>query len=143
VITGKVSVDKKKISFYAETAANLTSHTGNNWMLLLIDADNNSQTGWYGYDYLVNRKVKNEATTTLMRYDGSSWKEVADLAYRYEANKMELSIPRDLLGLNGDKFIFDFKWSDNPAELKDPISFCTDSDTAPNRRFNYRMIWSK
>jgi len=143
VITGKVSVDKKMISFYAETAANLSSHTGNNWMLLLIDADNNSQTGWYGYDYLVNRKVKNEATTTLMRYDGSSWKEVADLAYRYEANRMELSIPRDLLGLNGDKFTFDFKWSDNPAELKDPISFCTDGDTAPNRRFNYRMIWSK
>lgn len=143
VITGKVSVGKKMISFYAETAANLTPHTGNNWMLLLIDADNNSQTGWYGYDYLVNKEVKSETTTTLMRYDGSSWKEVADLAYRYEANRMEVSIPRDLLGLNGNKFTFDFKWTDNPAELKDPISFCTDGDTAPNRRFNYRMIWSK
>jgi hypothetical protein len=143
VITGKVSVDKKMISFYAETAANLTSRTGNNWMLLLIDADNNSQTGWYGYDYLVNKEVKSETTTTLMRYDGSLWKEVADLAYRYEANRMEVSIPRDLLGLNGNKFTFDFKWTDNPAELKDPISFCTDGDTAPNRRFNYRMIWSK
>ena len=28
----------------------LTPHTGNNWMLLLIDADQNHDTGWYGYD---------------------------------------------------------------------------------------------
>ena len=26
-------------------------------MLLLIDADQNHDTGWYGYDYLVNKKV--------------------------------------------------------------------------------------
>lgn len=143
VITGKVAVDKKMISFYAEAASNLTPHTGNNWMLLLIDADQNSETGWYGYDYLVNQKVKSESITTLMRYEGNFWKELADVPYRYEANKLELAIPRDLLGLEGTQFTFDFKWSDNPAELKDPISFCTDGDTAPNRRFNYRLIWSK
>ena len=34
----------------------LTSHTDNNWMLLLIDADQNHDTGWYGYDYLINKK---------------------------------------------------------------------------------------
>ena len=143
MITSKVVVDKKNISFYAETSAALTPHTDNNWMLLLIDADNNPQTGWYGYDYLVNQKVKSENTTTLMRYDGDSWKELADLPYRYDVNKLELAIPRDLLGLEGTRFTFDFKWSDNPAELKDPISLCTDGDTAPNRRFNYRMIWKK
>lgn len=143
VTTSKVAVDKKMISFYAEAASNLTPHTGNNWMLLLIDADQNSETGWYGYDYLVNQKVKSENITTLMRYEGNFWKELADVPYRYEANELELAIPRDLLGLEGTRFTFDFKWSDNPAELKDPISFCTDGDTAPNRRFNYRLIWSK
>ena len=147
IITSKVAVDKQSISFYAETAANLTTATGNNWMLLLIDTDNNPATGWYGYDYLINKKVKDGQTTTLMHYDTAHpenpWVEVADLNYRCSGNKLELSVPRKLLGLSGDQFTFDFKWSDNAAELKDPISLCTDGDTAPNRRFNYRCIWKK
>ena len=116
-------------------------------MLLLIDADNNPQTGWYGYDFVVNKSVKNDNTTTIMRYDStqkaSPWVEVADLKFSYSANELEISIPRKLLGLTGNLFTFDFKWSDNPAELKDPISFCTNGDTAPNRRFNYRYIWKQ
>ena len=47
------------------------------------------------------------------------------------------------LGLTGDGFTFDFKWSDNAYELEDPISFCLHGDTAPNRRFNYRCIWNR
>jgi len=147
IITSKVAVDKQNISFYAETSATLTASTDNNWMLLLIDADNNPATGWYGYDYLINKKVKDGQTTTLMRYDAAHpenpWVEVADLKYRCSGNKLEVSVPRKLLGLSGDQFTFDFKWSDNAAELKDPISLCTDGDTAPNRRFNYRCIWKK
>lgn len=147
IITGKIAVDKQNISFYAETAGKLTSCKENNWMLLLIDADNNAQTGWYGYDFVVNKNVKNDNTTSLMRYDGtqkeSSWVEVADLKFSYFDNELEISIPRKLLGLTGNLFTFDFKWSDNPAELKDPISFCTNGDTAPNRRFNYRYIWKQ
>jgi len=44
--------------------------------------------------------------------------------------------------LEKDAFTFDFKWSDNAGELTDPIAFCLNGDTAPNRRFNYRFIWS-
>jgi hypothetical protein len=67
--------------------------------------------------------------------------EVAELKMNLAANELELSVPRQLLGLTGDQFIFDFKWSDNPESLKDPISCCINGDTAPNRRFNYRFIW--
>ena len=52
-------------------------------------------------------------------------------------------MPRKLLGLTGDGFTFDFKWSDNAYELEDPISLCLHGDTAPNRRFNYRCIWNR
>ncbi|HBL33476.1 MAG TPA: hypothetical protein DDZ96_06610 [Porphyromonadaceae bacterium] len=82
-----------------------------------------------------------------MQYDPrntkAAWKEVSKLDYRCQDSKLELAIPRELIGLKGNHFIFDFKWSDNPAELIDPISFCTMGDTAPNRRFNYRFIWEK
>ena len=140
-----MAVDKKQVAFYAETADALTPCTDNNWMLLLIDADNDPSTGWYGYDYLINKRIKNDQTTTLMRYDSAKgdWTEVADLPMRYAGNQLEVSVPRELLGLGGDHFVFDFKWSDNPTDLNDPISLCLNGDTAPNRRFNYRCIWSR
>jgi len=96
---------------------------------------------------LINKNVKNENTTTLMRYNGAHpenpWFEVANLKFRCVGNELEMAIPRKLLGLTGSKFTFDFKWSDNTADLNDPISLCTNGDTAPNRRFNYRCIWKK
>ena len=147
IITSKVAIDKQNISFYVATVEKLTSHTDNNWMLLLIDADNNPETGWYGYDFLINKSVKNENTTTLMRYDSAHhenpWVEVANLPFRCFGNEMEIAIPRKLLGLTGNKFTFDFKWSDNAADLNNPISLIINGDTAPNRRFNYRCIWEK
>jgi len=82
-----------------------------------------------------------------MRYVGvwpdGKWTEVARAPMRYAGSKLELSIPRSVLGLKGDALTFDFKWADNPAELRDPISLCTDGDTAPNRRFNYRAVWRR
>ena len=91
------------------------------------------------------KKVKDGRTTTLMRYDSDSeqWIEAAELPYRYEGNRLEVIVPRKLLGLTGDGFTFDFKWSDNAYELEDPISLCLHGDTAPNRRFNYRCIWNR
>lgn len=147
IITCKVMPDKQYINFYAATAAALTPATDSNWMLLLIDADNNPATGWYGYDFLLNQQIKNDSTTTLMRYDSTRldepWVSVADVKFRYAGNQLELAVPRKLLGLPRNAFIFDFKWSDHAADLKDPISLCVDGDTAPNRRFNYRCIWEK
>jgi hypothetical protein len=147
LLTSKVAVDKKNIYFYAATAEQLSSHTGDNWMLLLLDADNNPETGWYGYDFLINKNVKNEGTTTLMRYNGAdsvnAWTEVADLNFRYQGKELEIAVPRKLLGLTRSKFTFDFKWSDHAAGLKDPISLCINGDTAPNRRFNYRCMWEE
>lgn len=147
IVTSKVIVDKQHINFYVATADALTSHTDRNWMLLLIDADNNPATGWYGYDFMINQQIKNGQTTTVMRYDSTRkenhWVKTAEIKFRYAGNQLEVAVPRKLLGLNRTSFTFDFKWSDNAADLKDPISLCVDGDAAPNRRFNYRCIWEK
>jgi hypothetical protein len=91
-------------------------------------------------------KIVDDKTTTLMRHDPTSpdkWVEEAQLPYRYSGNKLEIAVPRKLLGLQGDALGFDFHWCDNPVDLKDPISLCTGGDSAPNGRFNYRCIWKK
>lgn len=145
IITSKVAVTRKEVCFYAETDQTLTSHQDRNWMLLLIDADQDAGTGWYGYDYMVNGKVTDEEQTILMEYDSesSSWSDGPSLPFRYEEKQMEVAIPREVIGMSGTSIGFDFKWCDNPAELKDPVSLFLHGDTAPNRRFNYRCIWKK
>jgi hypothetical protein len=147
LVTCKVAVGRDNLCFYAETREALTPPTDPNWMLLLIDADRDSSTGWYGYDYLINRQVLDDHTTTLLRYapegSGDPWVEVARLGYRYSGKALELSVPRRLLGLTGSSLTFDFHWCDNPSSLDDPISLCVNGDSAPNRRFNYRCVWQR
>ena len=151
IVTCKVAVDETQVYFYAETAAPLTPYTGSNWMLLLIDADRNHETGWYGYDLLVNQSILDETTTTLMRYtpdapgtpqDGA-WSELTRLPYHCNGKHLELALPRKLFNSDDAGLGFDFHWSDNPADLESPISLCVNGDSAPNRRFNYRCIWRK
>lgn len=145
IVTSKVAVDRGDVYFYAKTADALTPSTGKNWMLLLIDSDRNHNTGWNGYDFLIDKRIIDEKTTTLMRYDaaapGNHWVEVAKLPYHYKGQELEIAVPRKLIGLKDNAFSFDFHWADNPVNLKDPISLCTSGDSAPNRRFNYRFIW--
>jgi hypothetical protein len=147
IVTCKVAMDAENAFFYAETDQALTPSSGDNWMLLLIDADANAATGWHGYDFLINKHIVDDKTTTIMAYNpkntGNPWVEKARLPFKYKGNMLELAVPRKLLGLVGNKFTFDYKWCDNPAELLDPISLCVDGDAAPNRRFNYRCIWQQ
>ena len=134
---------KNKFEVYVKTEKALTRHSDKNWMMLLIDTDKSSQTGWYGYDVIINKKVIDKTTTMLQKYNKktSEWIDSGIIIYRYSGNEMEIRIPRWKLGLNKKYFTIDFHWVDNPKELKNPISLCTDGDSAPNRRFNYRCIW--
>ena len=101
-------MDRDTVYFYVETKDPLTPHTGTNWMLLLIDADQNPNTGWYGYDYLINQRVIDDKTTTIQRYApnaaGGPWVEVARLKYRYSGKALEMAVPRKLLRLEGRRF---------------------------------------
>jgi hypothetical protein len=147
IVTAKVAVDKENVYFYVQTNGPLTPHTGRHWMLLLIDADHNPNTGWNGYDFVINEKIVDGKTTTLLRYDvnspGGAWVEQAKLPYRYAGNRLELAVPRRLLNLGGSSLTFDFHWSDNPCDLKSLSSLRTTGDSAPNGRFNYRCIWKE
>jgi len=57
----KVAYDSTYVYFYVQTLGNISSYTGTNWMMLYIDSDCNSGTGWNGYDYLINYPVTGHA----------------------------------------------------------------------------------
>ena len=139
----KVALTKAgEVCFYVRCASDLSPSSDQDWMLLLIDSDQNSRTGWYGYDFLVNRTVGKEKTS-VMEYSDGQWVPVTEVPYSVSGSQMEISIPAKVLGLSGNKVSFDFKWADNTGDLVDPISLCLHGDTAPNRRFNYRFIFKK
>ena len=139
ITSAKVACDTKNIYFYVHTEAALTPFTDPHWMQLLIDADQNPQTGWSGYDYVVNAQMINSSLTTLKRLsDNKVWQ----VHYHAAANEMMIAIPRALLGLTNPKqTAFDFHWADNVPVGGDPkqiVDWWYQGDSAPDGRFNYR-----
>ena len=143
IVASKVAVGKSNIFFYTETADALTPYSDPDWMLLLIDSDGDSSTGWYGYDILINKDIASDSKGSVLRFVDGKWVKAGEYRFAVEGNKLELAVPKSLLGVSGKSITFDFKWADNTGELVDPISLCLHGDTAPNRRFNYRFIWNK
>ena len=120
-----VAVDKKNIYFAAETAAPLTPSTDPNWMLLLIDTDEDG-----AYDCLIqNSKL----------IDSNGVSHSVDMAIGEKS--LEIAIPRTLINKTGKHISLRFKWADNPINPSDIISISTTGDTAPNRRFAYHFVW--
>ncbi len=138
IIASKVARDAQNFHFYARTQNDLSPKDGRAWMLLLINADQNSKTGWNGYDFRVNSKV-GDKTTSLEKWTNGAWNPIAQIPYRAAKNELHLSIPRALLGQNQTtRASFDFKWADNIDPNGSVETLFLDGDCAPPRRFNYR-----
>ena len=137
IVESKVARDDDYVYFYVKTAKALTPHTDPYWMLLFIDADKSHETGWEGYDLLVNAEFKNDRTSTVKTYDGESWSGSKGVAFRYEGNEMMVRIPRSYFG--SGKLAFDFHWADGIQKLGDIEEFFLNGDQAPSRRANYRF----
>lgn len=138
----KVARDDENLYFYVRTREPITAHTDPNWMWLLINIDGDRNTGWEGYNYILNREVISETRTRLeVSAGGWDWRPAGEVEYRVEGNEMHLTIPRSLLGQSADParpLRIDFKWADNVQRENDVMEFLVSGDTAPNGRFNYR-----
>jgi len=136
-VTCKVSSDADNLYFYAECAEDITSPEGTNWMNLFIDADCNAQTGWYGYDFIVNRSQADGKVSVEKFVGTDTWEfeTVGEAEYNLRGNVLQIKIARSVMNL-GDTF--DFKWADNSVADGNVMQFLDQGDAAPNDRFNYR-----
>lgn len=139
--TLKTAYDANNIYFYAETIDELTEATDENWMMLFINSDQNSETGWNGYDYVFNHKLLNSNTGLLQRNVGNTWEweDVASISFKAEGNQIQVAIPRNLIGLDGTELKFQFKWADNINESGNIMDFYNIGDVAPDGRFAYQF----
>lgn len=143
IIESRATYDTDNVYFYVKTKGIISAETDPNWMLLFINADRNNETGWEGYDFVVNHAVNNKKETTIKEWDGKAWSNSKTATYTKVGNEMEISIPRKSLGMVGKTPEFYFHWADNPQNLKDITSFFMDGESAPDRRFNYNFSTTK
>jgi hypothetical protein len=108
-------------------------------MILLLDVDRDLTTGWEGFEYIVNRSVKDGSTTLLEKSTGGwNWEAVTEIKYETKGNELHLVIPKAALGITAASFQVDFKWLDNPSTPGEVMDLYLSGDTAPQGRFRYR-----
>ena len=134
----KAAYDAANVYFFAQTLDRISPRTDRNWMLLFLDVDQNHETGWLGYDYVVNLEVPSDTETTVKAWRQGKWETVGKAKYRVNGNAMELAIPRALIGQKGKTSRFDFHWADNIQSFDGASEFGVNGDSAPDRRWNYR-----
>jgi len=124
-------------------------------MMLFIDADGNHETGWLGYDLIINRnslvidsgKDANSQVSrvTLEKNIGGmyEWGSPLDIPCRVGGNELELAIP--IATLTGGKAklpeFLRFKWADHIQQTGEWSDFTINGDVAPNDRYNYRAVF--
>lgn len=141
LIRVKVARDKEYIYFYAETAAALTDKSDSKWMRLFIDIDRNKNTGWEGYDFVINRNSPTDVASVEKSGKTWSWSSIGVAEYTNNQTVLVFKIQRTLLGISDDKLLnFEFKWSDNMQEDGNIMDFYVNGDVAPSGRFNYHYF---
>lgn len=107
-------------------------------MKLLIDTDRDKETGWNGYDVIVDR-VSPRADKAIIEKnvdDRWEWETLAETKYAVNENKLELEIKRSLLNLSGKEMDIEFKWNDNMQENENIMDFYVNGNSAPGGRLN-------
>jgi len=132
IIVAKVSRDEKNVYFYVRTAEPLVGQTDGNWMILFLDTDCKTETGWLGYDFAFNRTPGMLEKNVSGKYE---WHAQMEISHKIGEKEIELAIPREVLG---DPEAIHFKWCDNIQQTGEWSDFTLHGDSAPNDRYNYR-----
>ena len=137
IVTCKVSTDKDNTYFYCECADDITAPEGENWMNLFIDADCDAKTGWYGFDYIINRN-RSDGKVSVEKFKDGKWEfeNAGEAEYDVRGNVLQIKIPKSVIALGET---FDFKWADNSVDDGDIMKFLDKGDAAPSGRFKYRF----
>jgi len=132
----RVVEGKQHVHFMVTTAADLTPHTDEHWMILLVDKDQSKKTGWQGYDLAVNWRAVSPSESKCAKWTGGKWKVEGKVAIGYRGKHLEISVPNTFFPRDPGGG-FDFTWVDN-VRLTSVESLFLEGDVAPDRRFNFR-----
>ena len=137
IIETKITSDAAHVYFYAKTEGNMPPLSIENFMHLFIKTETN-QVAWEGFNFLVNHQMIKDNLSTIERFTQTgNWENIAPISIQIHKNEIEFAIPKTALGITGNAFSLDFKWTDN-IPVGDALQWLDKGDTAPNARFRYR-----
>jgi hypothetical protein len=141
LVACKVAHDAEFLYFFLNTVAPIQPAPIPDGLWLLIDSDQNSKTGWEGYDLLVGRQAEADSKLSVEKHvSGWQWEKLAPVDYRLEGSQLQLAVPRSVVGQTGESGVaIDLKWVDNLQIPGDVLDFYLSGDVAPEGRFNYRF----
>lgn len=137
IVNAKVARDTEYLYFMVETAEDLTAATDPSWMQLFLDIGD-SEENWETFEYIVNRTSPGEKAILERSTGGWNWETVGQISYSVQGNRLQLQIPKSLLGIESDSFTINFKWADNTQVDGDIMDFYANGDVAPLGRFKYQ-----
>lgn len=138
----KVCEDAENVYFFVLTAEDITAAEGENWMNLFIGIDGaDPASTWNGYSFVLNYKAPdNDGSMYLGALEAGteySVKPLSTVPCRISENKLMVSIPKSVLGIDGPASIM-FKWADNCSFASDgAAAFYTTGDAAPIGRAGF------
>ncbi|MBQ7380336.1 MAG: hypothetical protein IJW70_12230 [Clostridia bacterium] len=143
IVSSKVTQDTTYLYFYVQCANDISKPVaGTSWMQLFLDVDGNVETGWYGYDYVVNYNANEDFTTSVAKYSGTDgaygFTDCGTVSYRVKDNQMMIAVPMEMIGVTYyNQLCMQFKWADSDTLLDEMADFYIDGDMAPLGRLNY------
>ncbi|HVJ20787.1 MAG TPA: hypothetical protein VM686_35500 [Polyangiaceae bacterium] len=137
----RVGRDDTTLYFYARTSSPLTPSSDERWMVLWLDSDGDSSTGFMGFDHVVNR-TRQGSSASVEAHVGPdfTWQAAGDAELVATGSELVLAVPRAAVALpaTAGALSFRFKWTDNVPEPLTALELIEQGDSAPNGRFTYR-----
>ena len=141
IVSAKAASDGENLYFLVECAENIRLTEGGGALRLLLSVPGAENT-WEGYSHVVNCSAVSDGKAAVERSTGGwSWENAGEAEILADGEKLSVKLPKAALGVSGDRFTVDFKWTDNTLETGDIMDFYTRGDTAPTGRFNYRYAF--
>lgn len=134
--SAKVSQDSKYLYFLVKCTSDIETSDKSSFLNLYINTDGDINTGWEGYDLVLNRE-RNGKTLSVEKFtDGFKSEKTGEAKYNIEGEYMAVKLEKSLAGADELKS-FTFKWSDNSTESGNIMEFMDIGDAAPDGRFAF------
>ncbi len=140
LLTAKVSQDAQYLYFLVNTAEDIIVANDTTWMNLYIDIDADSNTGWEGFDFVLNRVRDGHYVSVESLKDGWVGRHVGQALYTVQGKTMTIRLDKSVIGVHGTIKELHFKWADHSTVDGNVMEFMDKGDTAPNDRYAFRYL---
>ncbi|MFC2701648.1 MAG: hypothetical protein ACFN05_08360, partial [Segatella oris] len=110
-----------------------------NWLNLLIGTGSPKSQGWESYNYIIGRNInRNSVSIELLTKDFSTC-EKGKGRFIQEADTIQISLPRSILGLVREKQFY-FKVAMGVSKPSDIMNYYTTGCAMPMGRLSYLYV---